>query len=296
MKKFPLGVSTPHPPEDSSAAWPALPGDPPSPPGGGGGTPREGGTPRGTPPGGGGPPGGSPPDPRFPGGHPPAGPRGWLGLVRHPGGTAGGTPPPVLGVKKRGFLAPPGGVQKPQICPRKKRKLIVRLFGRGFCILGGFRAPGKRGYKTGCFRDPPRIPGTPPELHLFSHMVDRLPRLATRPRPETPRRGGGGGTPPSPPGGGIPPPGPPRRARGAQFPGVGGVPPHPPHPPLPPRGGRGGRGGSPRRPAPPGGALPPGNPPGGPYLRSLPNEGFAFNPRTEERTRTRFDWKSKPTS
>ena len=200
-----------------------------------------------------------------------------------------------MGVKKRGFLAPPGGVQKPQICPRKKRKLIVRLFGRGFCILGGFRAPGKRGYKTGCFRDPPRIPGTPPELHLFSHMVDRLPRLATRPRPETPRRGGGGVPPPPPPGAEFRPRGPPGARAARNFRGWGGYPPTPPTPPSPPGGGGGGGGGPPGARPPPAERSPPGTLPGDP-TSGVPNEGFAFNPRTEERTRTRFDWKSKQTS
>ena len=54
------------------------------------------------------------------------------------GGTPGGYPGGVSGTPKRGV---PGGVQKCTKYLPKKRKLIVRLFGRTFGAKRGFRTP-----------------------------------------------------------------------------------------------------------------------------------------------------------
>src|SRR3990167_7996077 len=101
-----------------------------------------------------GPPPGTPPAPRTR----PETPPGAGGFrAGHPGAAGpprGGQKTP----KKGGFLPPPGGVQKRGKMPPKKRELIVRLFGRGFCTFrggcnfGGFFAP----QKSGISRHPPR--------------------------------------------------------------------------------------------------------------------------------------------
>src|SRR3990167_9056444 len=94
-----------------------------------------------------GPPPGPPPAPRTRPETPPG--LGGSGRVTR------GRPDPPGGSKtpkKGGFLPPPGGVQKRGKMPPKKRELIVRLFGRGFCTFrggcsfGGFFAPQNREY------------------------------------------------------------------------------------------------------------------------------------------------------
>ena len=99
-----------------------------------------------------GPPRGPPPPPG-PGRRPPPG-RGGSGRVTR------GRPDPPGGVKKppkKGVFYPPRGGAKTGKMPPKKRELIVRLFGRGFCTFrggcnfGGILPPEIREY-----------PGTPP--------------------------------------------------------------------------------------------------------------------------------------
>ena len=79
-------------------------------------------------------PRGDPPPPRGEGGVP----SGVLSDDRAGGVPRGGTPGGVSGTPKRGV---PGGVQKCTKYLPKKRKLIVRLFGRTFGAKRGFRTP-----------------------------------------------------------------------------------------------------------------------------------------------------------
>ena len=165
-----------------------------------GGTPpstrRSSASPRGVPGSGPGPPGGPP--------HPP---RGVGGVASGVLSDAGGTPPSPRGggggAKRTPKWGVRGGCKKCEIYLPKKRKLIVRLFGRTFCA------------KRGGSKNPPE--NTPEKVaQLFAHQFREIAppgfferislcfALCPKQKPST--RGGGLHDPPTPQNPGFGPP------------------------------------------------------------------------------------------